>query len=89
MALILPVCLTWGPLHKSIKGPHLTRIQRGHSSSFQRTPIKLEPSLNPKGRSNEGLLSGVPVDCSGGGADFLIQDAALELVVLKEANVSS
>lgn len=22
-ALIFPVCLTWGPRHKSIKGPHL------------------------------------------------------------------
>lgn len=22
-ALTLPVCLTWGPLHRSINGPHL------------------------------------------------------------------
>lgn len=25
MVFILPVCLTWGPLHKSIRGPHLRK----------------------------------------------------------------
>lgn len=42
MVFILPVCLTWGPLHKSIKGPHL-RIAKHSFGIFH--PRKLYPVI--------------------------------------------
>jgi len=42
MVFILPVCLTWGPLHKSIKGPHL-RTRKHSFGVFH--PRKLHPTI--------------------------------------------
>ena len=66
------MCLTWGPLHRSISGPHLqeehTEGQSAVAASWTRASV-LEVHL--------------PVDRGGGRGHFLVEDTTLELVVLQ------
>lgn len=52
-AFIFPVCLTWGPLHKSMRGPHLQAKQSPGTSKilwktkFLKTTALLAFDYNP------------------------------------------
>ena len=69
MCWSIPVCLTWGPLHRSIKGPHLyTVVVSVFTFSFR---------IRTWGRGLEGEVAG------GKAAGSKVWIPNLELVVFK------
>lgn len=84
MAFIFPVCLTCGPLHKSIRGPQLTRVmkniltalKRPHNSQLQLWIKQFKPHFCVF------LRNYLPVDSGRGCSNLLIQNATLEFIVL-------
>lgn len=79
-ALIFPVCLTWGPRHKSIKGPHL------QCRAFEQRMYGLMPTgIRRETVHVHTLLRHSPVNSGGRRGDLLVQNAALEFVVLQRS----